>query len=118
MLQWVGKKPLDVEAFLFTGRLTDTKKTDFHFEYLGEDRRYHRYFHDFVIVKKTGEFYIIGVKSEKEREDKTVEAKQKAVDILKNLQPDKFRYNIIYISIDTIKINPEQTKPIKDWLNL
>ncbi|MCY4403577.1 MAG: hypothetical protein OXD54_13465 [Candidatus Poribacteria bacterium] len=44
----------DVEVFLFTGSLTDTKKTDFHFEYKGTDNNYHRYFPDFVIVKNTG----------------------------------------------------------------
>ena len=54
----------DVEVFLFTGGLTDTKKTDFHFEYKGADGNYHRYFPDFVIVKNTGEFYIVEIKSE------------------------------------------------------
>ena len=53
--------------FLFTGGLTDPKKTDFHFEYMGQDKRYHRYFPDFVLVKKTGEFYIVEVKGENER---------------------------------------------------
>ena len=47
-----------MEAFLFTGGLTDTNKTDFQFEYFGEDKRYHPYFPDFVIVKRMGEFYI------------------------------------------------------------
>ena len=83
----LNAKPADIEAFLFTGGLTDTKKTDFHFEYLGEDKRYHHYFPDFVLVKKTGEFYIIEVKAERERGDNIVEAKKKAVEKLRNIQP-------------------------------
>ena len=107
--------PDDVEAFLFTGGLTDPKKTDFHFEYMGQDKRYHRYFPDFVLVKKTGEFYIVEVKAENERGDKTVEAKQKAVELLQNLQPDKFKYHVVYTSATTI--SAEKLKPVLDWKN-
>lgn len=85
-----------VAAFLFTGGLTDPNKTDFHFEYLGEDKRYHRYFPDFVIVKKTGEFYIIEVKAENMRGDASVEAKRKAVQRLGKINTNKFQYHIIY----------------------
>ena len=104
-----------MEAFLFTGGLTDPKKTDFHFEYMGQDKRYHRYFPDFVLVKKTGEFYIVEVKAENERGDKTVEAKQKAVELLQNLQPDKFKYHVVYTSATTI--SAEKLKPVLDWKN-
>ena len=114
ILSILNTDPNDVETFLFTGGLTDPNKTDFHFEYLGKDQRYHRYFPDFVLVKKTGEFYIVEVKSENERGDKTVEAKQKAVKRLQKMQPDKFRYNVIYTSLDTI--SAEKIKPIKTWL--
>ena len=68
--------------------LTGPKKTDFHFEYMGEDRRYHRYFPDFVIVKKTGDFYIVEAKSESERGDQTVEKKKKVVERLQKMQSD------------------------------
>ncbi len=92
----------DVETFLFTGGLTDPKKTDFHFEYKGVDGNYHRYFPDFVIVKKTGEFYIVEIKSEKDRMDETVKAKRKAVERLKQLQPNThFDYHIIYTTDST-----------------
>lgn len=90
----------DIDIFLFTGGLTDRKKTDFHFEYRGEDGNYHRYFPDFVIVKKTGEFYIVEIKSAGEQDDPTVMAKQKAVECLKALQPnDHFDYKVIYTPI-------------------
>ncbi len=104
----------EVETFLFTGGLTDPKKTDFHFEYLGEDKRYHRYFPDFVMVKKTGEFYIIEVKAESERGDKTVEAKRKAVERLQKMQRDKFRYHVVYAGASTI--NNDKLKPVWDWV--
>lgn len=44
---------------------------------MGEGKRDHRDFPDFVIVKKTGEFYIIEVKAENKRGDKTAEAKKR-----------------------------------------
>ena len=111
----LNTNPDDVTAFLFTGGLTDPNKTDFHFEYMGEDKRYHRYFPDFVIVKNTGEFYIVEVKSEHERGDRTVEAKRKAVERLQNMQPDKFKYNVVYTSASTL--DAESTDPIVNWIN-
>lgn len=106
----------DIEAFLFTGGLTDTKKTDFHFEYKGADGNYHRYFPDFVIVKNTGEFFIVEIKSEGERGHPIVEAKAKAVEYLKDLQPDKhFDYNIIYTTDKYISEN-DKMKSIRAWI--
>lgn len=114
VLSMLNTDPNDVKTFLFTGGLTDPKKTDFHFEYLGEDKRYHLYFPDFVVVKKTGEFYIIEVKSQHKQDDKTVEAKKKAVERLRAMQPDKFRYQVIYVSANVVEV--EETRPLKDWL--
>lgn len=115
ILSVLNTDPDEVEAFLFTGGLTDPKKTDFYFEYLGEDKRYHRYFPDFVIVKETGEFYIVEVKAENERGEKTVAAKSKAVERLQKMQPDKFKYHVVYAS--TAAINAAAIKPITDWIN-
>lgn len=114
VLSKINTRPSDVEVFLFTGGLTDPEKTDFHFEYLGEDKRYHRYFPDFVIVKKTGEFYIVEVKSERDRDNKTVEAKKKAVEKLQKMQPDKFKYQVIYTPTDHVGVS--EVKPITDWV--
>ena len=114
ILDALNTDPDDVEAFLFTGGLTDPKKTDFHFEYLGEDGRYHSYFPDFVIVKKTGEFYIVEVKAESERGDRLVEAKKKAVERLRKLQPERFRYQVVYAAESTI--GSREIKPVVDWM--
>ena len=97
ILATLNQSVADVKVFLFTGSLTNTKKTDFHFEYKGTDNNYHRYFPDFVIVKNTGEFYIVEIKSENERRDPDVIAKKKAVKRLAKLQPDAhFEYKVIY----------------------
>lgn len=104
----------EVNAFLFVGGLTDERKTDFHFEYKGEDGRYHRYFPDFVLVKKTGEFHIIEVKSERDRGSNIVEAKSKAVERLRKLQPDKVKYSVIYTSTDII--GSDKIEPISNWI--
>ena len=114
VLHMLDTKPNEVEAFLFTGGLTDPKKTDFYFEYKGNDNRYHSYFPDFILVKKTGEFYIIEVKAERDREDKIVVEKQKAVEKLQKIQPEKFKYHVVYT--DTSTIGVEEIKPIADWL--
>ena len=105
------------EIFLFTGGLTDPKKTDFHFEYKGTDNNYHRYFPDFVIVKNTGEFYIVEIKSESERGDPTVVAKKKAVERLKKLQPDApFEYKVIYTRDAFLQENLDDMQTIREWI--
>ena len=104
----------DVTAFLFTGGLTDSRKTDFYFEYKGHDGYYHKYFPDFVIVKKTGEFYIVEVKSESMRENPEVLAKEKAIRQLEKLQRDKFKYNVVYTS--TALIDVEDITQISAWI--
>ena len=114
ILSILNTDPNDVETFLFTGGLTDSKKTDFHFEYLGEDQRYHRYFPDFVLVKKTGEFYIVEVKSERERGEKTVEAKRKAVERLQGMRQNKFKYHVLYTS--TPKVGISELKSVTNWI--
>ena len=115
MLSKLKLEPQDVKVFLFTGGLTDARKTDFYFEYKGIDGRYHFYFPDFVIVKKTGEFYIVEVKSDREKGDETVVKKKKAVERLAKLQSNKFKFQIIYCSSSIIS-NSEFSSVI-DWVS-
>ncbi len=113
-LSALNADPRDVEAFLFTGGLTNPSMTDFHFEYMGENGQYHRYFPDFVVVKKkTREFYVVEVKSERDRENPTVEAKKKAVERLRNMQPEKFKYHIVYTGEG--EVPPNEIQHILDW---
>lgn len=107
----------DVEIFLFTGGLTDTKKTDFHFEYKGTDGNYHRYFPDFVIVKNTGEFYIVEIKSERDRTNATVQAKNKAMERMEQLQSNAFfKYHVIYTDTAFIKENFDDINSVLAWI--
>ncbi len=113
ILNYLNVSIADVQLFLFTGALRDTKKTDFYFKYKGEDGNFHNYFPDFVIVKNTGEFYIVEIKSDDESKDPIVKAKQKAVEYLKDLQPNKhFDYNIIYTPIQN---NPD-LHAVTEWI--
>ena len=108
---------VDVEIFLFTGGLTDPKKTDFHFEYKGVDGNYHHYFPDFVIVKNTGEFYIVEVKSERDRNNPTVEAKRKAVERLEQLQSNtRFKYHVIYTDTAFLQENLDAIALVLTWI--
>ncbi len=118
ILATLNQSVADVEVFLFTGSLANTKKTDFHFEYKGTDNNYHRYFPDFVIVRNTGEFYIVEIKSESERGDPTVVAKKKAVKRLARLQPDAhFEYKVIYTRDASLQENLDEMQTIHEWIN-
>jgi hypothetical protein len=86
----------DVEDVYFTGSINDVKKTDFYFEYKGEDGKYHNYFPDFIITKKNGEFLIVEIKAQNKKEDKEVLNKKKAVSYLEGIEENKFKYVVIY----------------------
>ncbi|MDE0009632.1 MAG: DEAD/DEAH box helicase family protein [Candidatus Poribacteria bacterium] len=117
ILATLNQSVADVKVFLFTGSLTNTRKTDFHFEYKGTDNNYHRYFPDFVIVKNTGEFYIVEIKSENERRDPDVIAKKKAVKRLAKLQPDAhFEYKVIYTKDAFLQENLDEMQKIREWI--
>ena len=117
ILLTLNQSAADVKVFLFTGSLTNTKKTDFHFEYKGTDNNYHRYFPDFVIVKNTGEFYIVEIKSESERGHPDVVAKRKAVKRLAKLQPDAhFEYRVIYTKDAFLQENLDEMQKIREWI--
>jgi hypothetical protein len=86
----------DVEDIYFTGSINDVKKTDFYFEYKGEDGKYHNYFPDFIITKKNGEFLIVEIKAQNKQGDAEVLEKKKAVNYLSQIEENKFKYIIIY----------------------
>ncbi len=83
----------EIEDIYFTGGLTTPDKTDFHFEYLGTDKKYHKYYPDFLIRKKNGEMFIVEIKGQKTEE---VEAKAKAVEQIARLNENKIKYCVIY----------------------
>lgn len=109
----LNEDPDDIAAFLYTGGVADARKTDFHFEYKGVDDKYHRYFPDFVLVKKTGKFYIVEIKAENEQDDATVAAKEKAVEKLRLLNPEKIRHEVVYCGAG---IDHNHLKNVHGWL--
>ena len=114
ILNSLNCKQRDISCFLFTGGLTDTAKTDFHFEYKSPDGNYRRYFPDFVIVKNSGEFYAVEVKSEAERHHRAVEAKEKAIQKIAKMQPAKFRYHIVYTPASDV--SADAIAPVVKWM--
>ena len=115
VLRSLNLKPGDIQCFLFTGGLADSAKTDFFFEYEGVDKRFHRYFPDFVVVRKTGEFLVVEIKAKNEENDPVVQAKARAVRALENLRPDKLRYHVIYS--ETAALSLKEIAPVWRWIN-
>ena len=70
-----------------------------------------------MIVKKTGEFYIVEIKSERDRNNETVKAKKKAVERLEKLQSnDRFKYHIIYTDTDFLRENLDEIDNVLAWI--
>lgn len=124
LLKMLNEKPEEIEDIYFTGALTDSNKTDVCFEYKGKDDRYHFYFPDFIIRKKPakgtkeGKFYIVEIKSERERTN-TIDGERglKAQKMTELLQAnmDKFKYEMIFVHGETIPAN--KLDDIKDFIN-
>lgn len=105
ILVMLNEDPDEVEDVYFTGAITDSAKTDFLFEYKGEDDKWHTYTPDFLIRKKNGKVLIIEVKMEKLR-GHNVEGEKglKALKIqeMQGLNPDKLKYEILFTDKDEI----------------
>ena len=110
----INKK--DVEDVYFTGSINDVKKTDFYFEYKGEDGKYHNYFPDFIITKKNGEFLIVEIKAKNKEEDKEVLNKKKAVSYLEGIEENKFKYVIIYTDKEEIEDDNEDFLRVENFI--
>jgi len=99
ILVMLNEDPDDVEDIYFTGAITDPAKTDFLFEYQGEDDKWHTYTPDFLLRKKSGKVLIIEVKMEKLRgHDIEGEKGLKALKLqeMQGLNPDKLKYEILF----------------------
>ncbi|OGA49124.1 MAG: hypothetical protein A3F74_05895 [Betaproteobacteria bacterium RIFCSPLOWO2_12_FULL_62_58] len=105
LFEHLGLHPDQVEDIYFTGAITDPRKSDFFVEYLGEDNRWHRYTPDFIIRRRDGRCLIVEIKAERERND-TVNGekgtKALAVREWEKLNPDKLRYQMIFVNDDVL----------------
>lgn len=100
----------DVEGFYFIGSITDSKKSDFVFEYLGKDGRMHNYTPDFLIKKKNGKVIIVEIKGKPFRN----EEEEILIRKLEEINPEKLKYEILLIDNDTLSF--EQINRIKELI--
>lgn len=105
----------EIRAFLFTG-LASANITDFYFCYKDADGVYHSYFPDFILLKNSGEFYVVEIKAAKEKDDPTVKAKAKAVEELAGLSENSFRYAVIYADDSEISTQTAEFRQITKWI--
>ncbi len=64
VINLLAQHPDQIDGIWFTGGLTDPGKTELYAEYLGEDKRWHRYTPDFVIRRKDGKHLIVEIKKD------------------------------------------------------
>jgi len=106
LLNELNEDPNDVEDIYFTGTLTDPNKTDFFFEYMDKNGKWHTYTPDFLIRKKDGKVLIVEVKAERFRNDEIDGEKGlKAAKVreIAGLNPDKLKYKILFTDKDEIR---------------
>lgn len=105
LFEHLGLHPEQVEDIYFTGAITDPRKSDFFVEYRGEDTRWHRYTPDFIIRRKDGRCLIVEIKGEDQRKDPVNGengAKAFAVRQWEKLNPEKLRYQMIFVKDDVL----------------
>ena len=109
----LNSQPEEIQDIYFTGGLTDEKYTDFFFEYKDVEGVFRKYYPDFVVVKKSGEFIIVEVKAsnKEQNQDKDIELKEKAVQQIQNINGNQFKYHILYTDtpIPTNKLHEIET---------
>ena len=116
ILNITNSNATDIEDIYFTGGLTTPDKTDFHFQYKGQDGKYHQYYPDFLIRKKNGEVFIVEIKSEKDRGDFNVIAKETAVQEISNINENKIKYVVLYTSGETISTSDADFLKVNDFI--
>ena len=107
----------DVKVFLFTGSLTNTKKTDFHFEYKGSDNNYHRYFPILSSSRTLENSTSLRLSLKVNAATLPLLQKKKAVERLAKLQPDAhFEYKVIYTRDAFLQENFDEMQTIREWI--
>jgi type III restriction enzyme len=115
LLNEFNEDPNDVQDIYFTGGLTDPNKTDFFFEYVDKDGKWHNYTPDFLIRKKNGKILIVEIKMGKFRNDEIdgeKGLKAAAVREIVLLNPNKIKYEILFTG--ETKIGFENIQRIKN----
>ena len=116
ILNVISSKPQEIEDIYFTGGITSPDKTDIHFEYKGIDGKYHKYYPDFLVRKKSGEVFIIEIKASNKQHDPDVVAKEKAVQEIANINENKIKYCVLYTENKTIATNNQNYLDIINFI--
>lgn len=117
LFEHVGLRPQNIEDVYFTGAITEPRKSDFFVEYRGEDDRWHRYTPDFIIRRKDGRCLIVEIKAERDRDhyiNGQAGAKALAVHQSTKLNPDRLRYEMIFVKDDVLTY--EQSRDARDFI--
>ena len=112
LLEHIGLHPDKVEDIYFTGAITDPRKTDFFVEYKDEDGKWHRYTPDFIIRRKDGKCLIVEIKAERDRNHPVngeKGGKAMALRRWENLDPDRLKYQMIFVDGNTVPHDQTQT---------
>jgi type III restriction enzyme len=110
LIESLNENPDNIEDIYFTGQLTDSKKTDFLFEYKDKKGKWRSYTPDFVIKKKDGKILIVEVKGEVFRD----ENKEMAIRELENLNPDNLKYEVLLTKDEEIGF--DNIQKVKNWI--
>jgi hypothetical protein len=110
LIDALNENPDDIEDIYYTGAITDSKKTDFLFEYKDKKGKWRTYTPDFVIRKKNGKVLIVEVKGEVFRD----ETKEMGIRELENLNPDQLKYVILLTT--THEVGFENKKKVEQWI--
>lgn len=81
----------DVEDIYFVGAINSRAKTEFIFEYKGEDGKWHDYTPDFLIRKKDGRIIIVEIKGEPYK----IPEAEKIMREIEELNPNRVKYEIL-----------------------
>ena len=116
LLLAINETPDGIQDVYYTGGITNRKHTDFFFEYLGEDNKFHDYYPDFFVMTKAGKGFVIEVKSKAEYTD-TINgfngAKRLALKQLEETNPNLLKYHMVFTASsiiphdEMVKVNTE-----------
>ena len=110
MLEKLDEDPDNIEGIYFTGAFTDSKKTDFVFEYKNKNGKWSNYTPDFVIMKKDGKILIVEIKGDPFK-NQLIENAMKEIE---NINPDKIKYEIVATDKDTLDFT--DFNKVKNWV--
>lgn len=110
MLEKLDEDPDDIEGIYFTGAFSDSKKTDFVFEYKNKLGKWSNYTPDFVIMKKNGKVLIVEIKGDPFKNQLI----ENAMKELENINPDKIKYEVIATEKDSL--NFTDFNKVKNWI--